>query len=198
MRTQAARVVGLVTGGHLLSHFYLLAFPPLFPLLRADLGPTNVELGLVMSAVGLGTVLQFPVDELVDRTGAKRVFAAGLVVTGGGVALAALIGGAVLAVVVTVVAPLGSLFTVAGVGATGAAVGLVYPSRDRLVSRTTSAGGTRRAFGFVLSGYAVGSVVGPAVLGWTVDTGGAVVAFLGVAALASAASAALALPVRGD
>jgi MFS family permease len=384
MRAQARRVVGLVTGGHLLSHFYLLAFPPLFPLLRADLGLTNVEIGLIMSALSAGTILQLPVGELVDRTGAKRVFVAGVVVTAGGVvlaglgvaaywsllagalisgvgqaafhpadyallgaatdgdregrsfgvhtfgayvgfaaapvvvagiagvagaraalvtvglvglayaglavaalppvyrgreladpdpdseaatdgsgrrslredllrrdvlamfaffvvfvaaakgvqtftnvltvdaygfgagvgntaltaffaaaavgilaggyladrlppkrvALATLVGGAVLvALVVTVVAPLGPPFAVAGFGAVGFTVGLVYPSRDRLVSRATAAGGTGRGFGFVFSGVAIGGVAGPAALGWTVDTAGAVVAFLVVAAL---------------
>jgi MFS family permease len=402
MGAQARRVVGLVTGGHLLSHFYLLAFPPLFPLLRADLGLTNVELGLIMSAVSAGTVLQLPVGELVDRTGAKLVFVAGVAVTAGGVALAGLgvaaypsllagalvsgvgqaafhpadyallgaatdgdregrsfgvhtfgayvgfaaapvvvagvagvagaraallavgavgvgyaalaavalppvyrdrvlaatgtddggdtepaadgagrrslradllrrdvlamfaffvvfvaaakgvqtftnvltvdaygfgagvgnaaltaffaaaavgiltggyladrlppkrvalatlVGSAVLIVaVVTVVAPLGPPFAVAGFGAVGFTVGLVYPSRDRLVSRATAAGGTGRGFGFVFSGVAVGGVVGPAVLGWTVDTAGAVAAFLVVAAL-YAASAGVTTLVRAS
>lgn len=396
MRTQARRVVGLVTGGHLLSHFYLLVFPPLFPVLRADLGLTNVEIGLVMSALSVGTILQLPVGELVDRTGAKRVFVAGVAVTAGGVALAglgvaaywsllvgalisgvgqaafhpadyALLGaategdregrsfgihtfgayvgfaaapvvvagiagvagaraalvvvglagivyaglaavalppiyrdrelatvdpdpeaatdgagrrslredllrrdvlamfaffvvfvaaakgvqtftnvltvdaygfgagvgntaltaffaaaaigilaggyladrlppkrvalatllcGAVLiTLVVTVVAPLGPPFAVAGFGAVGFTVGLVYPSRDRLVSRATAAGGTGRGFGFVFSGVAIGGVVGPAALGWTVDTAGAVVAFLVVAAL-YAVSAGVTMLVR--
>jgi MFS family permease len=395
MTAGTRRVVGLVSGGHLLSHFYLLAFPPLFPLLRADLGLSNVELGLVMSAVSAGTVLQLPVGELVDRTGAKRVFVAGVAVTAGGVALAglgvgayptllagalvsgvgqaafhpadyallgaatdgdregrsfgvhtfgayvgfaaapvvvaglaglagpraalvavglaglayaglallalppvyrdrelgddppdaatdgagrrslredllrrdvlamfaffvvfvaaakglqtftnvlavdaygfapavgntaltaffvaaaagilaggvvadrlppkrvalaALVGGGVtLAVVVTSVAPLGPPFAVAGFGAVGLVVGLVYPSRDRLVSAATSEGGTGRGFGFVFSGVAVGGVAGPALLGWTVDAAGAVVAFLAVAAL-YAASAAVTLLVEG-
>lgn len=396
MRTQARRVVGLVTGGHLLSHFYLLVFPPLFPVLRADLGLTNVEIGLVMSALSVGTILQLPVGELVDRTGAKRVFVAGVAVTAGGVALAGLgvaaywsllvgalisgvgqaafhpadyallgaategdregrsfgihtfgayvgfaaapvvvagiagvagaraalvvvglagivyaglaavalppiyrdrelatvdpdpeaatdgagrrslredllrrdvlamfaffvvfvaaakgvqtftnvltvdaygfgagvgntaltaffaaaaigilaggyladrlppkrvalatlLGGAVLiTLVVTVVAPLGPPFAVAGFGAVGFTVGLVYPSRDRLVSRATAAGGTGRGFGFVFSGVAIGGVVGPAALGWTVDTAGAVVAFLVVAAL-YAVSAGVTMLVR--
>jgi MFS family permease len=396
MRTQTRRVVGLVTGGHLLSHFYLLVFPPLFPVLRADLGLTNVEIGLVMSALSVGTILQLPVGELVDRTGAKRVFVAGVAVTAGGVALAGfgvaaywsllvgalisgvgqaafhpadyallgaategdregrsfgihtfgayvgfaaapvvvagiagvagaraalvvvglagivyaglaavalppiyrnrelatvdpdpeaatdgagrrslredllrrdvlamfaffivfvaaakgvqtftnvltvdaygfgagvgntaltaffaaaaigilaggyladrlppkrvalatLLGGAVLiTLVVTIVAPLGPPFAVAGFGAVGFTVGLVYPSRDRLVSRATAAGGTGRGFGFVFSGVAIGGVVGPAALGWTVDTAGAIVAFLVVAAL-YAVSAGVTMLVR--
>jgi MFS family permease len=396
MRTQTRRVVGLVTGGHLLSHFYLLVFPPLFPVLRADLGLTNVEIGLVMSALSVGTILQLPVGELVDRTGAKRVFVAGVAVTAGGVALAGfgvaaywsllvgalisgvgqaafhpadyallgaategdregrsfgihtfgayvgfaaapvvvagiagvagaraalvvvglagivyaglaavalppiyrnrelatvdpdpeaatdgagrrslredllrrdvlamfaffivfvaaakgvqtftnvltvdaygfsagagntaltaffaaaaigilaggyladrlppkrvalatLLGGAVIiTLVVTIVAPLGPPFAVAGFSAVGFTVGLVYPSRDRLVSRATAAGGTGRGFGFVFSGVAIGGVVGPAALGWTVDTAGAIVAFLVVAAL-YAVSAGVTMLVR--
>jgi len=396
MRRETSRVVGLVTGGHMLSHFYLLAFPPIFPLLRADLGLTNVEIGLIISALSAGTVLQLPVGELVDRVGAKRVFVAGVAVTAGGVAVAGLgvgayptllagalvsgvgqaafhpadyallgaatdgdregrsfgvhtfgayvgfaaapvvvaglaavagaraalvavglaglayaglaalalpavyrdelrddpepatdgsgaerrslredllrrdvlamfgffvvfvaaakgvqtftnvlavdayglsasvgntaltaffvgaaagilVGGvladrfpprrvavvtllggaATLAVVVLVVAPLGAPFTVGGFGAVGGAIGLVYPSRDRLVSRATSAGGTGRGFGFVFTGVAVGGVAGPAALGWTVDTAGVVVAFLVVAAL-YAASAGVTLVVRGQ
>ncbi len=398
MRGETGRVVGLVTGGHMLSHFYLLAFPPVFPLLRADLGLTNVEIGLVISAVSAGTVLQLPVGELVDRTGAKRVFVAGVAVTAGGivvaglgvgayptllagalvsgvgqaafhpadyallgaatdgsregqsfgvhtfgayvgfaaapvavaglaavagaqvalvavglvgvayagvaaltlppvyrdqlrsepeseptadgaggerrslredllrrdvlamfaffvvfvaaakgvqtftnvlavdayglsasvgntaltaffvgaaagilvggvladrflprrVAVVTLLGGATtLAAVVLVVAPLGAPFAVGGFGAVGAVVGLVYPSRDRLVARATSAGGTGRGFGFVFTGIAVGGVAGPAALGWTVDAAGTVAAFLVVAAL-YAAAAGVTLVVRGQ
>jgi Nitrate/nitrite transporter len=395
MRGVAGRVVGLVTGGHLLSHFYLLAFPPVFPLLRADLGLTNVEIGLIISAVSAGTVLQLPVGELVDRTGAKRVFVAGVAVTAAGVVVAGLgvgayptllagalvsgvgqaafhpadyallgaatdgdregrsfgvhtfgayvgfaaapvavaglasvagarvalvavglvglvyagvaaltlppvyreqvlrgepepaadgsgaerrslrddllrrdvlamfgffvvfvaaakgvqtftnvlaidayglsasvgntaltgffigaavgilVGGvladrfpprrvavvtllgaaAALVAVVLVVAPLGAPFAVGGFAAVGGVVGLVYPSRDRLVSRATSAGGTGRGFGFVFTGVAVGGVAGPAALGWAVDAAGAVVAFLVVAGL-YAVSAGVTLAVR--
>lgn len=84
-------VVGLVSGGHFLSHFYLLAFPPLFPILRDEFALSNVELGLIMSSIQVGTFLQVFAGDVVDRIGGKRVFVAGLVVT------AAAIGGAGLA-----------------------------------------------------------------------------------------------------
>ena len=87
-RLGAQGVVGAVTGGHFLSHFYILAYPPLFPLLRAELGLTNTQLGLVMSVSTVGPlVLQLPAGRLVDRLGAKRMLVAGLGVTSLGTAL---------------------------------------------------------------------------------------------------------------
>lgn len=80
--------VGLVTGGHFLSHFYLLVFPPLFPLLRVELGLSNAELGVLVAVFSLGMLLQVFVGGLVDRVGAKRVFVAGVALTSLGVALA--------------------------------------------------------------------------------------------------------------
>lgn len=80
-------VVGLVTGGHFLSHFYLLAFPPLFPLLRAEFGLSNAQLGLLVSVISVAMLLQVLVGELVDRAGAKRVFVAGVAATAAGVLL---------------------------------------------------------------------------------------------------------------
>lgn len=82
------RVVGLVSGGHFFSHFYLLAFPPLFPMLRGEFGLSNVELGLIVSALQVGTFLQVFAGDAVDRIGGRRVFLAGLVVTAVGVGLA--------------------------------------------------------------------------------------------------------------
>ena len=85
------RVVGAVSVGHLFSHFYILTFPPLFPLLRDEFGLTNTELGLVVSAGALGPLLfQFPVGRLVSRLGGKRVLVTGLAVTALGTAVAGL------------------------------------------------------------------------------------------------------------
>ena len=46
-------VVAVVTGGHALSHFYLLAFPPVLPQLRAAFELSNTEFGLLMSVIAL-------------------------------------------------------------------------------------------------------------------------------------------------
>ncbi|MDY6817703.1 MAG: MFS transporter [Halobacteriales archaeon] len=73
--------VGLVSGGHFLSHFYILAFPPLFPMLRSDFALSNTELGVLVSIISLAGLLQMPVGSLVDRFGAKRVLVVGLSLT---------------------------------------------------------------------------------------------------------------------
>lgn len=83
-------VVGVVTGGHALSHFYLLAFPPVLPQLQATFDLSNTEFGLLMSVISLGLFLQLPVGSLVDRWGAKYVFAVGTALTGAGIAVAGL------------------------------------------------------------------------------------------------------------
>ncbi len=81
-------IVGVVTGGHLLSHFYLLVFPPLFPLLRADFGFSNTQLGLIISVISVGMLLQVPFGELVDRIGESIVFLIGVSLTAAGVLFA--------------------------------------------------------------------------------------------------------------
>lgn len=72
-------VIGLIGAGHFLSHFYALALPPLFPLLKAEFGVSYIELGLAMTAYNLlGGVLQAPVGFLVDRLGPTRILLWGL------------------------------------------------------------------------------------------------------------------------
>jgi MFS family permease len=80
--------VGVVTGGHFLSHFYLLVLPPLFPLLRAEMELSNAQLGLLISVISAAMLLQILVGELVDLVGAKRVFVGGVAITALGVFLA--------------------------------------------------------------------------------------------------------------
>lgn len=72
-------VISLISAGHFLSHFYILALPPLFPLLKAEFGVSYVELGLALTAYNLlGGLAQAPVGFLVDRLGPRRVLLAGL------------------------------------------------------------------------------------------------------------------------
>ena len=47
-RTQDTRVIGLVSGSHFVSHFYILLLPPLFPFVRAEYGVNYTELGLAL------------------------------------------------------------------------------------------------------------------------------------------------------
>ena len=76
-----AKVVGLVSAGHFLSHFYILALPPLFPLLRHEYGITYVALGAAVTVYNLASgVVQVPIGFLVDRVNPRLVLAAGLTI----------------------------------------------------------------------------------------------------------------------
>ena len=77
------KVVGLVGMGHFASHFYFLVLPPLFPLLAEAFDVSYTALGLALSVMAVtSAVVQTPVGFLVDRYGARRFLAAGLVLSG--------------------------------------------------------------------------------------------------------------------
>jgi MFS family permease len=76
-RKRYAAIMGMIGSGHALSHFYLLALPPLFPLLKAEFGVGYAALGLLVTMFNLATGLaQVPAGFLVDRIGARRVLRA--------------------------------------------------------------------------------------------------------------------------
>jgi MFS family permease len=77
------QLVGLVSAGHFMSHFYIMVLPPLLPLVREDLGITFVMLGTVLTAYSVANALcQIPMGFLVDRFGGRVVLAAGLGIHG--------------------------------------------------------------------------------------------------------------------
>src|SRR5713226_8303613 len=72
------RTLTIVSIGHWFSHFYMLAVPPLFPLLHADLGVSYAMLGVLFAAYSIGTaVVQVPVGLWVDRMGARSILLGG-------------------------------------------------------------------------------------------------------------------------
>ncbi|MCB2054936.1 MAG: MFS transporter [Geminicoccaceae bacterium] len=72
------QVIGLITVAHFFSHLYILALPPLFPVLAADLGLSATQLGLAVASMNVTTaVLQAPTGGIVDRYGSARILAAG-------------------------------------------------------------------------------------------------------------------------
>lgn len=143
--------VGLVSGGHFLSHFYALAFPPLFPFLADSFGLSNVELGLLVSVGAVATLLQVPVGGVVDRIGAKWVFVAGVAITAVGILLAGL-------------APsYGSLLVFSALTGIGRAA--FHPADYAMMDAVTGPGTEGRSFSVhTFSGYA-GFAAAPAVIG---------------------------------
>ena len=84
-----ARLIAVVCVGHGLSHFYSLVLPPLFPVLRAELGVSYAGLGAVITAsAGASAISQLVSGFLVDRFGPRRVLAGGLALLAGSIALA--------------------------------------------------------------------------------------------------------------
>lgn len=82
-RGRFAAVMGLIGSGHALSHFYLLALPPLFPLLQAEFGVGITELALLVTLLNLSTMAaQFPASILIDRFGARPLLIGGLALMG--------------------------------------------------------------------------------------------------------------------
>ncbi|HEX7075559.1 MAG TPA: MFS transporter [Hyphomicrobiaceae bacterium] len=74
-----AKVLAVIGSGHAMSHFYLLALPPLFPLIRDDLDVSYAALGLLLTVLNVATGLfQVPAGILVDRLGARTILVAGL------------------------------------------------------------------------------------------------------------------------
>jgi MFS transporter, FSR family, fosmidomycin resistance protein len=73
------KVIGLVGTAHFFSHFYILVLPPLFPVLRGELGVGYAALGLALAVLnGVTALTQAPVGFLVDRFGARAILFAGL------------------------------------------------------------------------------------------------------------------------
>ena len=84
-----AQVIGLVGFAHALSHFFQLALPPLFPLLKAEFDVSWSLLGsLVATFYVASAIAQFTAGFLVDRFGARPLLFGGLGLLAGG-ALAA-------------------------------------------------------------------------------------------------------------
>jgi MFS family permease len=87
-------VIALVSVAHSLSHFFQLALPPLFPLLRAEFDVSFTLLGgLVASFYAASSVTQFTAGFVVDRAGARPVLLAGMALVAGGTLAASLVPG---------------------------------------------------------------------------------------------------------
>ncbi|MDB5412413.1 MAG: transporter [Rubritepida sp.] len=73
-----AQICGLIGTGHFLSHFYMLALPPLFLIWRDEFHVSFAMLGLAVALMsGTTAILQTPVGFLVDKHGARRFLVGG-------------------------------------------------------------------------------------------------------------------------
>jgi len=103
-RSRDAKIIGLVSGAHFVSHVYMLVLPPLFALVRAEYLVSYAELGIAIAAFNVvSLVFQPPAGFLADRFGARRLLIGGLMLSGVGVIVAgsissywALVGGMAL------------------------------------------------------------------------------------------------------
>jgi MFS family permease len=74
-----ARVIGVVSLAHGVSHFLQLALPPLFPLLRSEFDVSWTLLGFIAGTFYVASgVVQFAAGFVVDRLGARPVLLAGM------------------------------------------------------------------------------------------------------------------------
>ena len=146
-----ARILGLVSGGHFLSHFYYLALPPLFPLMKADLGVGYAELGLILTLYGvMSSSMQTPAGVLVDRLGARQVLIAGLFINSLCVTLAGL---------TTSYWMMAGLFLVAGIGNA-----VFHPADYAILSASIAETRVGRAFSLHSFGGNMGFVAAPVVM----------------------------------
>jgi FSR family fosmidomycin resistance protein-like MFS transporter len=84
------KILGLVSAGHFISHFYSLCLPPLFLFIREDLGASFAMLGFLMSVRSfISGGMQIPAGFLTDKIGAKPVLIGGLAIMAGTTALMA-------------------------------------------------------------------------------------------------------------
>lgn len=85
------RIIGLIGVAHGFSHFFQLALPPLFPLLRAEFDVSWTLLGALVGVFYAGSgLMQFAAGFAVDRFGARPVLLGGLALSAGGTVLAGL------------------------------------------------------------------------------------------------------------
>jgi MFS family permease len=81
-------VIALVGIAHSVSHFYHLAVPVVFPLMKDDLGVSYAELGLLATLFYIASgICQFIAGFLVDHYGARRILFLGMAICSGAVLL---------------------------------------------------------------------------------------------------------------
>ncbi len=146
---QDTKILGVVSAGHFLSHFYLLTLPPLFFILKSEFAVSYAALGAILTvSFALSAVAQIPVGFLVDRIGARIVLTTGLVIMA---VCIGLIGFAATYWQVLI------LFTIAGIGHS-----VFHPADYAILTASIEPSRMGRAFSIhTFSGH-LGSALAPA------------------------------------
>ena len=141
-------VIGLISLAHMLSHLYMLALPPLFPLIRDDMGVSYAELGLSITCFAVATgVLQTPMGFVCERIGARPVLIAGLFLNGLSITMIAF---------ATEFWQLLVLMTLGGVGNS-----VFHPADYSILSGSIQEKRLGRAFAFHTFGGSIGFALAP-------------------------------------
>ncbi|HEX2527490.1 MAG TPA: MFS transporter [Geminicoccus sp.] len=182
------KVIGLIGAAHFASHFYHLALPPLFPILKGELGVSWAELGVLTSVFFAASGLcQAPAGFLVDRFGAHWVLIAGLTLLATATGLSALAPGWATLI------PLSAL---AGIGNS-----VFHPADYAILGRRIRPDRMARAFSVHTIGGTLGWAVAPIFivtaaefLGWRAALLGAAVPGLLIAAILFVSRPDIAIP----
>ncbi|MBK18829.1 MAG: hypothetical protein CMM52_08335 [Rhodospirillaceae bacterium] len=145
------RLISIVSLVHLFSHFYQLTLAPVFPLIKAEMGLTNVELGFLVTVFFIASALfQTPAGFLVDRFGARPVLLIGLGILSLSVTCYSLAPNYQVFLVLTFLAGMGN--------------SVFHPADYSLMNNFVSPRLMGRAFSFHTNGGHFGFALGPAVM----------------------------------
>ncbi|HTQ84208.1 MAG TPA: MFS transporter [Pseudolabrys sp.] len=173
-----ARVVGVVSAAHFVSHYYILLLPPLLPFVRADYGVSYTQLGLALAAFNVvSAVLQTPAGFLADWLGARILLIAGLLFGAAAFMIAGLVDSFWLLV---------AMFALAGVGNTA-----YHPADYALLSHHVPSARIGRAFSIHTFAGMLGSAIAPGSLLLMQNIWGWRGAFIGAGTLGFAVAALL-------